>query len=163
MGSLYTARGKMLSFFLLRGNIQIGNRKRWISEIFVQFMLVRWRGYMVNAGISIWFPNVEKNGFDKHQLSICQTFARLPTGSPSSSCEMILLRNKNHGENMRVCMGIFTTALWNKTWKYSQIFAENGKCSALLVFWPPTFSQRGHFSELYISRFTTPKRRRNLS
>ena len=34
---------------------------------------------------------------------------------------MILLRNKNHGENMRAFMGIFTTPLWNKTEN-----AENG-------------------------------------
>ena len=33
------------------------------------------------------------------------------TGSPSSSCEMIILRNKSLGENIRVCMRIFTTAL----------------------------------------------------
>ena len=38
------------------------------------------------------------------------------TGGPSSSCEMIILRNKSHGEIIRVCMGIFTTALRNKKW-----------------------------------------------
>ena len=32
-------------------------------------------------------------------------------GGPSSSCETIILRNKRHGENEKVCMGIFTTAL----------------------------------------------------
>ena len=36
------------------------------------------------------------------------------TGGPSSSCEMIILRNKSHSEIIRVCMGIFTTALRNK-------------------------------------------------
>ena len=37
------------------------------------------------------------------------------TGGPSSSCEMIILRNNGHGGIIRVCMGIFTTALRNKT------------------------------------------------
>ena len=36
------------------------------------------------------------------------------TGGPSSSCEMIILRNNSHGGIIRVCMGIFTTALRNK-------------------------------------------------
>ena len=36
------------------------------------------------------------------------------TGGPSSSCEMIILRNNGHGGIIRVCMGIFTTALRNK-------------------------------------------------
>ena len=33
------------------------------------------------------------------------------TGGPSSSCETIILRNKHHDENERVCLGIFTTGL----------------------------------------------------
>ena len=36
------------------------------------------------------------------------------TGGPSSSCEMIILRNNSHGGIIRVCMEIFTTALRNK-------------------------------------------------
>ena len=36
------------------------------------------------------------------------------TGGPSSSCEMIILRNNGHGGIIRVCMGISTTALRNK-------------------------------------------------
>ena len=36
------------------------------------------------------------------------------TGSPSSSCEMIILRNNSQGGIIRVCMGMFTTALRNK-------------------------------------------------
>ena len=35
-------------------------------------------------------------------------------GDSSSSCEMIILRNKSHGEIIRVCMGIFKIALRNK-------------------------------------------------
>ena len=37
----------------------------------------------------------------------------LTTGGPSSSCEIIILRNKSHGEIIRVCIGIFTTTLRN--------------------------------------------------
>ena len=36
------------------------------------------------------------------------------TGGLSSSCEMIILRNNSHGGIIRVCMGIFMTALGNK-------------------------------------------------
>ena len=35
------------------------------------------------------------------------------TGSPSSSCEMIILQNKSHGKIIRVCMGKFMTAFRN--------------------------------------------------
>ena len=36
---------------------------------------------------------------------------------------MIILRNNRHGKIMRVCMGIFTTALGNK--KIGQILTKN--------------------------------------
>ena len=68
------------------------------------------------------------------------------TGGPSSSCEMIILRNNGHGGIIRVCMGIFTTALRNKS-------------SVLLVIWPLTLIKRTHFSELSISRFSTYMRK----
>ena len=42
------------------------------------------------------------------------TKAAACTGDSSSSCEMIILRNKSHGEIIRVCMGIFKIALRNK-------------------------------------------------
>ena len=65
---------------------------------------------------------------DQHQISpynnaaeslitiirIKEVNATLGTGSPSSSCEMIILQNKSHGKIIRVCMGIFTTALGTK-------------------------------------------------
>ena len=54
---------------------------------------------------------------------IQQKTAVLSTGGPSSSCKMIILRNKSHGVIIRVCMGIFKTALRNK--KYSQILIKN--------------------------------------
>ena len=91
--------------------------------------------------------------------------AKWITGSPSFSYEMITLRNKSHGEGIRACMRIFTTALWNKTWKYSQIFNENTSPyvhNAFLVFWPLTSSQRGHFRDLSFSRIATPKRKTRL-
>ena len=43
-----------------------------------------------------------------------EEIAVFTTGGPSSSCEMIILRNNSHGGIIRVCMGIFTTALRNK-------------------------------------------------
>ena len=46
------------------------------------------------------------------------------TGGPSSSCEMIMLRNKSYGEIIRVCLGIFTSALRNKK-KHNQILNKN--------------------------------------
>ena len=43
------------------------------------------------------------------------------TGGLSSICEMIILRNNSHGGIIRVCMGIFTTALRNKKYvKFSK-------------------------------------------
>ena len=45
------------------------------------------------------------------------------TGGPSSSYEMIILRANSHGGIIRVCMGIFTTALRNK--KIRQILKKN--------------------------------------
>ena len=49
-------------------------------------------------------------------LAICRWHTRggLLTGGPSSSCEMIILRNDSHGRIIKVCMGIFTTALRNE-------------------------------------------------
>ena len=45
------------------------------------------------------------------------------TGGPSSSFEMIILRTNSHGGIIRVCVGIFTTALRNK--KIRQILKKN--------------------------------------
>ena len=78
------------------------------------------------------------------------------TGSLSFTREMIILRNTSHGENIRVCMGILTT-LGIK--KYCQILDKNTSPyfhSASLVVWPLAMLKRSHFSELSISRFTTP-------
>ena len=80
----------------------------------------------------------------------------LTTGSPSSSREMIILHNNSHGGIIRVCMGIFTTALGNK--KIRQILNRNTSPyfhSVPLVIWPPTLMKRTHFSELSISKFST--------
>ena len=41
-------------------------------------------------------------------------YANHSTGSSSSSSEMIILRNSSHSQNIRVCMGIFTTPPRNK-------------------------------------------------
>ena len=50
-------------------------------------------------------------------------FKRDIKGGSSSSCEMIILRNNSYGGIIRVCMGIFTTALRNK--KIRQILNKN--------------------------------------
>ena len=45
-------------------------------------------------------------------VELCLFFStRSRTDGPCSSCEMIILRNKSHGKNIGVCIGIFTTAL----------------------------------------------------
>ena len=78
------------------------------------------------------------------------------TGGPSSSCEMIILRNNSHGGIIRVCMRIFTTALRNK--KIRQTLNKNTSTyfhSVSLVIWPLSLMKRTHFSEFSISRFST--------
>ena len=78
------------------------------------------------------------------------------TGGPSSSCEMITLRNNSHGGIIRVCMGIFTTALRNK--KIRQILNKNTSPyfhSVSLVIWSLTLMNRAHLNELFISLKTS--------
>ena len=78
------------------------------------------------------------------------------TGGPSSSCEMIILRNNSHGGIIRVCMGIFTTALGNK--KNTSNYQKNTSpffYSVSLVIWPLTLMKRANFSELFVSKFST--------
>ena len=62
--------------------------------------------------------------------------SRVNHRGPSSSCEIIILQDKSHGEIMRVCMGIFTTSLSNK--KYSQIPNKNTK----LQLWDDQISNK---------------------
>ena len=65
--------------------------------------------------------------------------------------EVIILRNNSHGGIIRVCMGIFTTALRNKKFVKFSI-----KIPHLPQFIRPlTLMKRTHFSELSISRFST--------
>ena len=76
------------------------------------------------------------------------------TGNPSSSCEMISLRNNSHGGIIRVCMGIFTTALRNKTIR--QILNKKTSPyfhSVSLVIWPLTLMKRFHFSVHLVVHF----------
>ena len=78
------------------------------------------------------------------------------TGDPSSSCGMIILRNNSHGGIIRVYMGIFTTALRNKkNTSSSQKNTSPYFHSVSFVIWPLTLMKRAHFSELFISRFST--------
>ena len=78
----------------------------WISEIFVQFMLVRWRGYMVNAGISIWFPNVEKNGLDKHHYQFAK---RLPVYPQTARAPAV---------RRSFCVIKIMAKIWEFVWEY---------------------------------------------
>ena len=48
------------------------------------------------------------------ELSISRFSTYIGKARPSSSGEMIILRNNSQGEVIRVCIGIFTTALRNK-------------------------------------------------
>ena len=98
-------------------------------------------------------------------------FAYCCAGGPSSSCEMIILRNNGHGGIIRVCMGIFTTALRNKK-KFVKFSKKNTPPyfhSVLLGICPLTWMKRTHFSELSISRFSTyitwekPKAKHSIS
>ena len=81
-----------------------------------------------------WFWNV----WLLHILySVPPLEAYLCTGGPSPGGEMIILRNKSHGEILKVWMGIFSTALRNK--KYGQILDKNTSPyfhRASLVIWP---------------------------
>ena len=78
------------------------------------------------------------------------------TGGPSSSREMIILRNNSHSGIIRVCMGIFRAALRNKIIR--QILKKITSpyfYSVTLVIWPLTLMKRTHFSEFSISTFST--------
>ena len=70
------------------------------------------KGFKLCSG----FEFHEKSGFKIEMLLFHNRSQNLSrnTGGPSSSCEMIILRNKIRGEIKRVCKGIFTTAPRNK-------------------------------------------------
>ena len=81
------------------------------------------------------------------------SFRQGPLGGPSSSCDMITLHNNSHGGIIRVCVGIFTTVVRNKTIR--RILNKNISPyfhSVSLVIWPLTLMKRTLFSELPISR-----------
>ena len=64
------------------------------------------------------------------------------TGGPSSRCEMIISRNISHGGIIRVCRGIFTTALRNKkNTSNSQKNTSPYFHSVSLVIWPLTWRE----------------------
>ena len=61
---------------------------------------------------------------------------------------MIILRNNSYGGIIRVCMGIFTTALRNK--KIRQILNKNTSPyfhDVSLAIWPLTLMKRAHFKK----------------
>ena len=73
---------------------------------------------------------------------------------PSSSYEIIILRNESRGENIRVLWEYFVILFSINTSLYFH--------STLLVLWLPTLLQRGYLNDLSISRFTTHRRRTRL-
>ena len=94
-----------------------------------------------------------------HIATHCDIHSKQTTGGPSSSCIMIILRNKVHSEIIRVWRKYSRPLLWIK--KYSQILNNNTSpyfYRASLVTWPLTMLKRSHFSELFISRFTTQEK-----
>ena len=87
-------------------------------SISIGWMISNWSLHLRNARGCKCLINFEA-------LMVCAvpSRARVTKGCPSSSCEMIILRNNSHGEIIRACMGIFTTALRNK--KICQILTKN--------------------------------------
>ena len=79
------------------------------------------------------------------------------TGIPSSRCEMIVMRNKSHGENISLC-GNNNDHSWEvKIPSNSQENISPYFQRALLTVSPLIMLKRSQFSEFFISRFTTPR------
>ena len=80
----------------------------------------------------------------------------LSKGGPSSHCEMIILRNKSHGEIIRFVREYLRALVGVKN--DSPILNKNTSpyfhCASLVIK-PLTMLKRTHFSELSISRFIT--------
>ena len=143
---------------------------RWVVAFLYFFFVMRMPNWHLNTGV----PHISRSHADDFPLTFFMRYlmrrrfqkwrllaviqektAVLTTGGPRSSCKMIILRNKSHGVIIRVCMGIFKTALRNE--KYSQILNINITLyfrSASLTIWPLTMLRRAHLGELSISRFT---------
>ena len=70
-------------------------------------------------------PLESRRVFARSWLNLSTLLRKAPrtAGGPSSSCEMIILRNKSHGEIIRVCMGMLANALVNK--KIQSILNKN--------------------------------------
>ena len=71
----------------------------------------------LKAELTFFFPHVSRAqhfALTRTRTRVVRLRAQCTIGGPSSSCDMIILRNNSHGRIIRVCMGIFTTALRNK-------------------------------------------------
>ena len=85
------------------------------------------------------------------------------TGGPSFSYETIILRNKSHGEIIRVCMEIFTTVLRSKIIqsnsqeKYLNLLPQCIACY-LTAYYDEKNPFPGFISELFSFRFTRYRR-----
>ena len=104
----------------------------------------------VASVIQYWVENPRPLRYRHTQngpLGVVWTTSRSTTGGPSSSCEMIILRN--NGDGGRPLWGIK---------KIRQILNKNTSPyfhSVSFVIWPLTLKKITHFSELSISRFST--------
>ena len=80
------------------------------------------KGFKLCSG----FEFHKKSGFKIEMLLFHNRSQNLSrnTGGPSSSCEMIILRDKSGGEIKRVCMGIFTTAPRNKKIRSNSLYSH---------------------------------------
>ena len=94
------------------------NRKHTKLDNIAFILFVLSLSYLVTA---CFFVQFKKTIFIYTGSELENKRIHLPTGGPSSSCEIIILPNNSHGGIIRVCMGIFTTALRNKKYvKFSK-------------------------------------------
>ena len=119
---------------------------------FIKFTEKKWK-----IGVKIANGNFRYYSLAAWMLRIDPVFLEFTyqiTGGPSSSWEM--MRNNSQGGIIRVCMGIFTTALRNK--KIRQILKKKyltllPQCIACYL--TAYFDEKNPFSDLFISRFST--------
>ena len=87
--------------------------KKWLlhaTHVYVQFITSQRKIIKI-------YPYILQLKFEGRRIesaSEWQESQKPITGDPSSSCEMIILRNEGRGEIITICVGIFTTALRNK-------------------------------------------------
>ena len=74
----------LIQKFLLQAPLETSHMLAWLA----------WLAGTIHDSIRVLF------------IRTCMLKLLSVTGGPSSSCEMIILRNKSHNKIIRVCMGI---------------------------------------------------------